>query len=69
MFLWYMFLFINKNFCQLLVPKNCQSRKITPYGSVRMNFVFLKINLEVAECCAQMLMPMLAAILIAYAYN
>jgi hypothetical protein len=31
MFLWYMFLFINKSFCQLLVAKNCQSRKITLY--------------------------------------
>jgi hypothetical protein len=25
-----MFLFINMSLCQLLVPKNCQSRKITP---------------------------------------
>jgi hypothetical protein len=24
MFLWYTFLFINKKFCQLLVPKHCQ---------------------------------------------
>ena len=63
-----MFLFITMNLCQLLVPKNCHSRKITPN-----EFVFLEINLELTNDlktrCAQMLISMLVAILLAYAYN
>ena len=63
-----MFLFINMSLCHLLVPTNCQSGKITANEFCISKNKF-RTNQMLETRCAQMLIPMLAAILIAYAYN